>query len=267
MKSIITSLCAGALLFGLASCSETKDYTALTEQSDRLNTELNVLAEGSPMFLDSLTTSCAENVITINVAFTNLDVKQISEPLAQFFVATYAKGHTGANLDKLVNELVATEGQLNLHISNAAGESVDYVIPGKRLKQLVTAKLMDLNFNSVKTNINDILESNCDYYKDLAIANNCEYALANGFAQYTVTFANPAKYAGVTNGSLAGRYLKIMQKKYDEFGDCRDIIEEVLQSVNIEGYRFIYTDENNKKTLKAALPWRLIDNPMVTEEK
>ena len=37
------------------------------------------------------------------------------------------------------------------------------------------------------------------------------------------------------------------------------MIEELLRSLSIDGYRFIYTDKNETKPLSAAIPWRLID--------
>ena len=37
------------------------------------------------------------------------------------------------------------------------------------------------------------------------------------------------------------------------------MIEELLRSLSIDGYRFIYTDKKGTKTISAGMPWRLIN--------
>ena len=37
------------------------------------------------------------------------------------------------------------------------------------------------------------------------------------------------------------------------------MIEELLRSLSIDGYRFIYTDKKALKTISAGMPWRLIN--------
>ena len=102
------------------------------------------------------------------------------------------------------------------------------------------------------------MEKRAEAYREAYKAENAEFAFEAGFAQYELVFANASAYSNLTQDSLRGRYQNVLRAQYDSYGECRGLIEGVLESLGIEGYRFVYTDKNDTKTLKAALPWRII---------
>lgn len=65
-------------------------------------------------------------------------------------------------------------------------------------------------------------------------------------------------YANLTQDSLRGRYQGILRAQFDVYGACAPMAYELVKSLGIEGYRFVY-EADGGKTLKAALPWRIIE--------
>ena len=266
MKSkILHSFVAAAiLLLSLASCGGSKAPSPLIAQSERLALDFGTLAEESPMFLQSIDVDYADAVLSVALAFADSTVKvpEYSEALVQFALAQYLKDHTGKNLDEIINTISAEEGKLSIKLTDVYGNTRDFDVSGTRLKQLVKSRPMELGLPEVRTNISDILASRCAAYKDQYNADDCEFEIQGGFAQYTLTFPRSSAWGGLTQPTLTGRYLKGLQARYDDFGACRPMIEQLLRSVSIDGYRFIYTDKTGSKTLSAGIPWRLIDKPV-----
>lgn len=261
---VLTIMFAGVLaLAGLASCggSKSSEPSVLVSHSLRLNGELKSMAEDSPMFLENIDVEYGEGILGVSIVFSDatLEVDDISEALVQYVLAQYLKSHTGVNLDEILNTLSKEDGKLKITLTDADGESREYIIAATRLKKLVTLKPMELNFSEVRTNVTDILDERCDAYKIAYNADDAEFEVFGGFAQYTLTFEKSTSYANLKQSQLTGRYLKVLQARYEEFGACRPMIEELLRSLSIDGYRFVYTDKKETKTLNAAIPWRLLD--------
>lgn len=261
---IFTILFAGVIaLAGLCSCggSKSSEPSALVSQSLRLNGELKTLAEESPMFLESIDVEYSDGVLGVSIAFSDatIETEDISEALVQFVLAQYLKNHTGANLDEILNTLSKEQGSLKITLTDVDSESREYTIGAARLKKLLTLKPMELNYSEVRTNVTDLLDERCEAYKEMYNAEEVEFEVLGGFAQYTLTFEKASTFAQLKQSQLTGRYQKVLQERYEEFGACRPMVEELLRSLSIDGYRYVYIDKNKTKTLSAALPWRLFD--------
>lgn len=250
-------------LLGLSSCGgkkSTEPYP-LVSQSLRLNGVLKALAEESPMFIENIDVEYTDAVLGVAIEFSDptIEVEKCSDELVQFVLAQYLKSHTGPNLDEIINTLSKEEGSLNITLSDADGNSREYAVTANRLKLLLRLKPMELNYNAARTNVVEILESRCDTYKDEYNAEEAELSIVGGFAQYTLTFERAQSYSNLKQSQLTGRYLKKLQERYNNFGACRPIIEDLLRSLSIDGYRYVYTEKKGNKTLTAAIPWRLIE--------
>ena len=245
----------------LSSCGKSNEPSPLVAQSERLALDFNQLADESPNFVSSIDVDYADATLGIDIAFADSAVTaaDCSEALVQFAVAQYLKGHTGANLDEIINTLTKEDGKLAVKIVDVKGDSAVYNIGHTRLKQLLKLRPMEIGYSEAKTSLEAILANSCEAYAAQYKAETCEFEVKGGFAQYTLTFAKPSAFASLTQPTLTGRYLKVLQAKYDDLGACRPFVEDLVKSLDIDGYRFVYTDKAETKTLSAALPWRLID--------
>lgn len=263
MKTIkIRTLLAAVIAVMMTACgaSNSKENETLAMQSQLLSAKLTALADNSPMFLQDAQAEYAADTLGVTIALADetLSVSQISEPLVQYVVAQYMKANTGKNLDETVNALVKIKGMLAINLVDADGQSHKYDIPAARLVKLIKLKPMELNFSDVRANVLDILDARCNAYKEQYKAEACEFTVLGNFAQYTLTFARATAYAQLNQASLTGRYVKILKATYETYGACRPMVEELLRSLNIEGYRFIYTDPSGKK-ITAGIPWKTLN--------
>ncbi|MDE6277123.1 MAG: hypothetical protein K2M06_03355 [Muribaculaceae bacterium] len=244
----------------LSSCSK-KAPSALVPLVDKLNLDLAAQAKNNPMFLsdasasiDSLTSD-----ISVKVEFCDsiIDVEKLSEALVEYYTAMQLKANPGQSLDTFLNTLSAEEGKMSLELKDVYGHSRTYEMSGTRLKQLFRSAPMQLGFNDVKANVIEILAMRCPEYRKAANALDCTLDIESGFATYTLTFARESNYANLNQGSLKGRYLHFLQPTYENFESFRQPIEELLQSLQLDGYRFVYATEDGKgKELRVAIPWR-----------
>lgn len=250
----------------LASCSgNSQSDEALANLAVTVDTELQSLAKGSPDWLSVGGVSYEDKVFKIELCLEQLSADAIEQPLAEYATAIYMRSHTGATLDGIVNNLVKTDGKMVIELSDADGASKSFEISASRLRRLVVAKLMELDYNAVKENVSDILSGNCETYSADMRAASCDFELNGGFAQYTLTFPASTAYAQYTTGSLAGRFLKILRPAYEKMGDCEPIVRELMESLGIDGYRFICTAQDGK-TLRAPIAWRLLDQAPATTQ-
>ncbi len=263
MKRFLLMLGIGVVLMSLAgACSSgSKEPSALIAQSERIDQDLTTLAEESPMFLGSADASYADGTLSVGLEFCNslIHVDQLSDVLIRYVVGQYMKAHTGENLDETLNTLGKEEGVLSLTLKDVYGQTKVVDLPSATLKKLVTTKQMELGYQDARVNVLDILDSRCNAYKEAVNAVSCEFKYHAGFAQYTLIFKNTNAYGNQTQGSLAGRYLAVLKPVYEDFGACRPMIEELLSSLQIEGYRFVYNDVEGAKELHTTLPWRMIN--------
>ncbi|GFI13559.1 hypothetical protein IMSAGC008_01092 [Muribaculaceae bacterium] len=263
-KKILCGFLAAAALFGSAAftgcSSKSSTPSELVAQSERMAGEMADMAENSPMYLDSVSVAYADGTLNVAVTFadTIVDVEDYSDALIEYVVAYYIKQRPGQNLDTVLNTLSAENGSLKITLANPQGDRKECTIGASRLKKLFFMKPSELNPAQVKSDIANIMEKRAEAYREAYKAENAEFAFEAGFAQYELVFANASAYSNLTQDSLRGRYQNVLRAQYDSYGECRGIIEGVLESLGIEGYRFVYTDKNDTKTLKAALPWRII---------
>jgi len=246
---------------GLGSCSKkSSGPSALIAQSERIDGELGKIAEESPMYLEDAGASYAEGVLSVNVVFADpiVNVADYSRELVEYVVSTWLKSHPGADLDTTLNTLSSEQGSLKITLTGVDGASKDFTIASARLKKLLVLKPSELNFSAVKDNAALLMEARCSLYKDAYKAVEASFEFSTGFAQYTLVFESATQYSNLTQDSLRGRYQKALKDQYESYGACSLIICDVLKSLGIEGYRFVYESPNDRsKTLKAALPWRL----------
>lgn len=260
MKFKLSLLCAFFAAI-LISCSGSKEPSALIAHADRLNGELGAIAEESPMFLDSATVNYADGTLAVNIAFadTFFTASEFTDALVQYTLAQYMKSHTGANLDEVVNTISKEEGKMAITLIDRKGGSKTFDVPAARLRQLVKLKPMELNYNDARANVLEIMEERDDAFELAANAEDVSFEVANGFAQYTFTFPNANGYARLKQAQLTGRCLNAVKPIYDNYGACRTMVEDLLKSFKIDGYRFVYENNRDKYTLKASVPWRTIN--------
>lgn len=254
---LATAAILGASL--LWSCgSKNSGPSPLEAQADRISLELAEDVDSSPMFLSAASASYSEGKLTYSFTFCDsiIHVKDYSEALVQFYVAQELKKNPGKNLDEILNTLSKEQGSLEITLSDVYGDSRTYSISSSRLKQLFKQSPMQLGFQEVKANVLEILASSAMEYRNRADATDATFALSNGFATYTLTFPKATAYGHMSQGSLMGRYLTILKPRYEAFGSYRESIEELMRSLQIDGYRFVYTTPDDKKPLKTTIPWR-----------
>lgn len=260
MKTIRTlMLCIAASLL-LGACSKSAQTSPLEAQSQQIEAQLAPLVQNSPMFLHSIGVDYADATLTVAIDFADaaVDVNDYSDALVQFVLAQYLKSHPGADLDLVLNTLSKEKGKMVIKLSDTHGNAKNYDIPAARLIKLFQLKPMELNFSDVRSNVFEILRKQCPGYQKQYNAAECEFDYVGGFAQYTLTFERATAFANLNQASLTGRYLKELKPKYENYGDCRDMVEGLLKSLNIDGYRFVYQEKDGKK-LSAGIPWRTIN--------
>ena len=259
LQSVFVAL-ATVCVLALGACSgKSTEPSLLIAQSERLGGELAKIAEDSPLYLDSISTGYADGVLTVEIAFADPDVAvaDYSQALVEYIVSLWIKNHPGADLDTTLNTLSAEDGSLRIVLKGASGETKDFSIGHARLKKLYTLKPSELNFSAVKDNVYQIMDSRCKAYQEQYKATGCSFDFSGGFAQYTLTFTSATTYSNLTQDSLRGRYQLILRKNFDRYGASVDMVYALLNSLGVEGYRFVYEAEGGR-TLKAALPWRII---------
>lgn len=259
MKKVALFLSLAVALV-LGACSgNSKEEAALAEKNTQLNVEFMQLAKGSPDFIQSMSSEYAAPNLLVNLKLdSDINPEEYSQALVEYVVANYIRTNAGELMDAIVNGISRTKGSLSITITNVNGEAKEYNIGHARLVQLVQKKNSELNFNDVKENVMKLLEKKCAEYVEPANATGCTFAMANGFAQYTLTFKNTQAFANQTPGTMLGRYIPVVQKQYAEYGAASGLVLDVLKSLQIDGYRFVFTDADESKKVSSAIPWKLL---------
>lgn len=260
MKIRVLSILMLVMAICGACTTKSSGPSPLESQAVRLQAEFNKIAEGAPMLLDSVGVHYADGTLAVNIAYDADGVlpSDFNDALVQFVVAKYMKEHTGANLDEILNTLSKEEGKLALTLI-ADNQSATFDIPAARLINLLKLKPMEMNYSEARSALSNIMSGRCAFLAEDAKAESADFTIVGGFAQYTLTFANASSYKQLKQSQLAGRYVAKLTAIYADYGDCRPFIEDLLKSFDIEGYRFIYTDNSDKNTLKAAVLWKMIN--------
>lgn len=259
-KSLLTVL--AVVLLVLCACSTTPKESPLAAIADNLNLEMAKTVEQAPEFLDSVNVSYSDGIFTVKAALADslIDVRQCGEALVEYFTALELKRHPGKNLDDFVNTITKEEGSFEIILSGTTGDSRTYTIGASRLRNLVKLSPSQLGYQEARANVLEILASRVAFYRADANAQDAEFEVANKFASYTIVFANTRKFANQTPGTLKSHYLKILHPRYEAFGPYEATVKEMLKSMQIDGYRFIYANGTGKDAqgIKVALPWRSI---------
>lgn len=244
-----------------ASCgSGAKDKAILAEQASRLNISYSALIQDS-QFVRSISFAVDDKDLKVDVVFKNdqVNVEDFSHALVKYALAQWLKGHTGADLDEILNALGRLQGELELTLTDADGDSCDFDFNSAELKHMVRLRPMELDFNEVRANVQRLMTDRCDFYKDLVHGSAASFRFKGGFAEYTITFPNKSDYRNYTQAKMAGTFSAVLRPQYKNYGAFKPFVEELLQSLQIEGYRFIFTTGNNADELRSAIPWRLIN--------
>ncbi len=249
-----------SLAITLSSCGGTsKAETELAAKATDLNMEFLQLAKGSPDFIESMSCEYSAPNLLINTKLnTDLKPEMFSQALVEYVVANYIRSNAGALMDGIVNGINLTKGSISITITNVNEEAKEYTIGHARLVQLVQKKNSELNFNDVKQNVVKIMETECAKYADDVKAESCTFALANGFAQYTITFKNASAFSNQTQGSVLGRYIKVLKEQYQTYGAASYLVIDILKSLQLDGYRFVYTDPEGTAKISSPVAWKNI---------
>ncbi len=255
----ILSLLLTVLTFS-ACGSSAADNAILEENIVPINTELAQNVRETPA-VESIALSYADADLKVDIKFAGqeIEVPQISEALVQYALAIYLKSHTGIRLDNIVNALGRLEGKMTIVLTDCDMNSRTYEVSATRIKQLIRQRPMELKFNEVRSNVLEIMNGRTEAYRTAANAAGASFAYSGGFAEYTLTFPAASSYRQYNRGNLTGHYVNILKPQYESFGAMRPFVEQILASLQIEGYRFVYTTERNDAPLKALVPWRLIN--------
>lgn len=262
IRHLLLSSAIITVMAAISSCSG-KSPSVLVPVVDKLNLDLAAIAEQNPMFLSEASADFDSISTIIEVRATICDsiinVEQISDALMQYYTAQQLKDNPGVDLDNFLNGLTAEEGDLDVILSDVYDHTRTYSMDASLLKKLLKNSPMQLQFNDVKANVIEILSERCEKYRAAANALECTLEIDGGFATYTLTFKSEAAYKNLNQGSLKGRYLHFLQPVYEDLQSFRFPIEALMNSLGIEGYRFVYTTEDGTtQPLKVAIPWRNI---------
>lgn len=257
-KSLMAFIAVAVLI--LCACSGSVKESPLTAIAENLNTEMAKTVAEAPEFVDSVSASYADGVFTVRAALAapGLPVGSLSEALVEYFTAFELRRHPGKQLDDFVNTIIKEKGTFEIVLSDREGQSRTYSIGAARLRNLIKLSPSQLGYQEARANVLDILASRCAAYRADANAEDAVFEVANKFASYTIVFANTRKFANQTPGTLKSHYLKLLQPAYAAFGPFEPTVKEVLKSMQIDGYRFIYANGTGRDAqgIKVALPWR-----------
>jgi hypothetical protein len=249
-----------ACLIALAvcSCGTAKENDALAAQADRVSTILEHDVELNPNFLTSAYAEFEDKDFRICITFEDDRVRlsDYTEAFIEYFVAEELKGNAGDDLDEIINSLSKIDGKMVLLLSDSYGTTRTLEFTAQQIKYLLRTPRTKLNFNEVKA---QALQLMSDYWVDVRKAHNADdvvFEVVTGFATYTILFNNESAYQNVSSANLKDHVIKALTKEYDRFGTFKPIVIDMFRSFGIDGYRYIYTNKQNDKTIKAVVPWR-----------
>lgn len=258
--TFIRFIAAITIVLGMSACGTEKEDNALLEQNaSAINTEMLATVQEVPN-IEALAMTYADKTLKVDVKLNceDLKVAELRQPLVEYALAIYLKANTTTRLADIANALGRLEGNMVVTITDVDNESQSYTISHSRLKNLIRARLMELNFNEVKSNVTEIMEKATEGYKEAVNAAEAEFAVKTGFAQYTIKFNRAVEYRNFNQASLRGRYVNKLKPQYEAWGSFEPMVVELLTSLSIEGYRFVYTTTSDSNTINAAIPWRLL---------
>jgi plasmid maintenance system antidote protein VapI len=258
---MLPGMIACLIALAVCSCGTAKENDALTAQADRVSTILEHDVELNPNFLASAYAEFADKEFTIYIVFEDERVKlsDYTDAFIEYFVAEELKNNAGDDLAEIVNSLAKIDGKMVLQLSDSYGTTRSFDFSVQQIKYLARTPRTKLNFNEVKA---QALQLMADSWVDVRKAHNADdvtFEVITGFATYTVLFNDDKPYQNLTSANLKDRVLKAIEPEYDRFGTFKPIVIEMFRSFGIDGYRYIYTNKVNDKSIKTVVSWRELE--------
>jgi hypothetical protein len=265
MKTILSKLFVGmaiALTVVLVtSCdSKEKENQTLAAQAERINSELAAEVGNNPTLISDAGAEYADGQFQINITFADslVVLADYTQSFVEYFLAEELKNNQTQDLADLINALSSIEGTYTLNLADVYGTDRDFEFTASQLKRLLNTSRAQLNYNEVKAQVVQLMSNAAAAVRAAEKAENVVFDLTSGFATYTVTFATDKNYANMSTANLKAYAIKKYKNEYAKFGTFTPMVVELFKSLGIDGYRIIYTNKANSKTLKTAVPWREI---------
>ncbi len=258
-QKFLIALIAVVSMLSLSGCGS-KEASPLVAESETISEYLKKASAENPGLISKASAEYADAVMTLSISFADSCVRlaPVELPAVEYFTAIQLKANGGESLNTLVNALIKEKGKLVLDFTDVYGTTKKFDIDGKRLATLVKEPLSSLNFNAAKDNLKAIFASRCEAYRTASKAESVEFSIVNSFACYTFTFADSKMFSDWNQSNIDRRYQPSLTEAYDSFGMYRESVLEMMKSLGIDGYKFVYTTTDGSKTLSSALPWRMI---------
>lgn len=259
-------LSCSALAIGLllSSCAKKEMSETIGQTVTNLNMEMKKTALNSAMLLNDFSATLSGDTMSVNIVLddtTFIAPTELTPALAQYLTGQYLKNHQSQGEVDFLNEFAKAEGTLLLTLSyEDKSETID--IAAERLRSLLSLKQSQINYGEARTAVLDILAK-----RGNAIAGNdgvVDFAYASSMAQYSWSDTwNPTI---ANQGQLLARYNLVLNERYAKAGACGTFIKQILESFQIDGYRFVLLDKNGKAKIKASVPLNSITTTSTIEE-
>lgn len=257
MNIFKSTICSAVITTAIAltSCSD-KNAEVLTQQSERLNTELQTLVQNNPDVLSKASASYADDKFTVDVTLADslFMVPQISEPLFEYFTAVEVKSHLDKNLEATVNAMTAKKQAMTINLTDVYGDSRSYEIAPATLRRMVSSPLTQFNYTEARDALFFALEANQELFRpEGAKVKSITTSFKGGFYAYNVEFEKATDYKGLTTANLKARALKVLQPRYAHLGEFRSALFGMYKSLGLEGFHVVYTAGEKSPTLKTTI--------------
>lgn len=257
--NILRSAIAPAILTAAMAFTACGDKTTpvLIEQAERLNTELQTMAQENPAVIAEAKAAYGESGMTVDVKLADslFMVAQISEPLFNYFTACEIKNHLDKNLEVTVNALSEKEAPILVSLTDVYGDSKTYELSPALIRRMVKSPLAQLNFTEARDGLFAALEAAEEQFRPAVEGPVTGFSTSfkGGFYAYDVEFANPRAYRDLTTANLKARALKVFEKRYANLGSFRPVLFGMYKSLGIDGFHLVYSAGEGKPSLKTTV--------------
>ena len=254
--NILRSAIAPAILTAAMAFTACGDKTTpvLIEQGERLNTELQTLAQENPAVIAEAKAAYADNRMTVDVKLADslFMVAQISEPLFDYFTACEVKDHLDKNLEVTVNALSEKDGVVAISLTDVYGDSKTFEVTAAQLRRMVKSPLNQLNYTEARDGLFAAFEAAEELFRPAeGPVKAITTSFKGGFYAYNIEFENARAFSGLTTANLKYRALKVLEKRYANLGSFRPVIFGMYKSFGIDGFHLVYSAGD--KSLKTAV--------------
>lgn len=257
--NILRSAIAPAILtaaMAFTACGD-KMTPVLIEQGERLNSELQTLAQENPALIAEAKAAFADNRMTVDVKLADslFMVAQITEPLFNYFTACEIKNHLDKNLEVTVNALSEKDAPIAVNLTDVYGDSKTYELSPALIRRMVKSPLAQLDFNEAKTALFAAFEASEEQFRPETEGPVTGFSTSfkGGFYAYDVEFANPRSYKELTTANLKARALKVLEKRYANLGTLRPVLFGMYKTLGIDGFHLVYSAGEGKPSLKTTV--------------